>query len=177
MTNLSYLARGVILAFLFGSFGGHSLQASYRTQREVRTNTLKCFLLVTTSAALAVGHGLLNNWCSNELKRVPFYKAPLHEWLTAFAAFVLHVKLYSKLEERLTIPPSVALPTYALGLGLLQHLAEGYPLGNRAWRAPISPNGFKAMNLLVSNSFLFTGGIFSVLLISELTADLINKIL
>lgn len=177
MTNLSYFARGIILAFLFGSFGRHDLQACYRTQREERANTLKCFLLVTTSAVLAVGHGLLNNWCSDELKRVPFYKAPLHEWLITFVALIIHGELSRKLRTRVNIPERVALPTYALGLGLLQHLAEGYPLGKRKWRAPINPNGLKAMNLLMSNSFLFTGGILSILLIGESGAELIDKIL
>lgn len=177
MTNLSYLARSIILIFLFSSFGTQPLQACYRTQREEQTNTLKCFLLVTTSAALAVGHGLLNNWCSDELKRVPFYKAPLHEWIIACAALTLHDQLYRKLETRLNISHPVAHPAYALGLGLLQHLAEGYPIGNRGWRAPISTNGFKPMNLLMSNFLLCTGGISSILVASGLAAALINETL
>lgn len=147
----------------------------------------KWFLSFTAPVALAMGHGLLNNFLAHktgELRQEPFFVAPLYELPIGLSALALHAllgkNLYQKLYDKLYKNPyrdhsegaAVFAVVYLLISGSLQNVGERLPMRGTGWRLPMYESHQTLPDAMLSNvslfaaaNGLFLGGVAALCLI------------
>ncbi len=132
----------------------------------------KWFLSFTAPLALALGHGLLNNFLAHKtghLRQGAFFEAPWHELPIGVSALALHAllgkNLYQKLYDKLYENPyqnhdggaALFAVFYLMISGSLQNVGERLPMYGTGWRLPRFENHQTLFDAMFSNVSLFAG--------------------
>lgn len=137
----------------------------------------KWFLSFTAPVALAMGHGLLNNFLAHktgQLRQEPFFVAPWYEIPIGLSALALHAllgkNLYQKLYDKLYRNPyrdhsegaATFAVVYLLISGSLQNVGERLPMHGTGWRLPIFGSHQTFFDAILSNISLYAAmhGVF-----------------
>lgn len=132
----------------------------------------KWFLSFTAPVALAVGHGLLNNFLAHKtghLRQGAFFEAPWYELPIGVSALVMHAflerNLYQKLYDKLYENPyrdhsggaALFAVVYLMISGSLQNVGERLPMRGTGWRLPRFESHQTLFDAMFSNVSLFAG--------------------
>jgi hypothetical protein len=132
----------------------------------------KWFLSCTAPVALAVGHGLLNNFLAHKtghLRQGAFFEAPWYELPIGVSALVVHAllgkNLYQKLYDKLYKNPyrdhsggaALFAVFYLMISGSLQNVGERLPMYGTGWRLPMYGRHQTLLDAMFSNVSLFAG--------------------
>lgn len=132
----------------------------------------KWFLSFIAPLALAMGHGLLNNFLAHKtgnLEQGAFFEGPWHELPIGLSALAMHAflgrNLYQKLHDRLyghsyqrhDVEAATFAVLYLLTSGALQNVGERLPMCGTGWRLLMFGRSQTLADAMFSNVSLFAG--------------------